>query len=147
MNTWKHTILKMGIPLMSRSIVFTRCRTHVFNCAKKNVSKHAFITKLHRQLLAWQDNYSISGVSFRPASLIKWDKDPLYQGSYKPISLLNVDSKLYPKILVTHLEKVLPTIISQVRAAFIKERFKFGRKIISLFHQSYITVPTGFHSD
>ena len=122
--------------VVNYSIVFTRCGTHVFYCAKKNMCGHALVTESHSQLFAWQENYSISGVSFRPASLIEWDKDPLYQGSYRPISLLNVDSKLYPKILVTYLEKVLPVIISQAPAAFIKEKFRFGRTIMSLFHHN-----------
>ncbi len=44
--------------------------------------------------------------------LLKGAKDPLNPGSYRPVSLLNVNTKLLAKILASRLEKVLPTIIS-----------------------------------
>lgn len=42
--------------------------------------------------------------------------------SYKPISILNSDQKLLPKILVMFLEKVQPNIIKEDETGFIKGR-------------------------
>ncbi len=44
--------------------------------------------------------------------IFKKNKDPLDCGSYRPISLLNVDSKILAKMLARRLENVLPSIIS-----------------------------------
>lgn len=55
----------------------------------------------------------------------KKDQDPLDPSSYRPASLLNVDNKLLAKILATRLETVLPTIISQDKTGFIKNRQLF----------------------
>ncbi len=44
--------------------------------------------------------------------IFKKNKDPLDCGSYRPISHLNVDSKILAKMLARRLENVLPSIIS-----------------------------------
>ena len=45
--------------------------------------------------------------------LLKKGKDPDLCTSYRPISLMNVDTEILSKALAYHLEKVLPTIISK----------------------------------
>ena len=57
--------------------------------------------------------------------LLKKDKDPLNPGSYRPLSLLNVDVKILAKILATRLEKVLPTVVHSDQTGFIKNRHLF----------------------
>lgn len=42
--------------------------------------------------------------------------------SYKPVSLLNVDNKILAKMIANRLENVLPTIIHEDQAGFIKNR-------------------------
>lgn len=57
--------------------------------------------------------------------LLKKDKDPNLCGSYRPLSLLNVDVKVLAKVLASRLEAVLPSIISEEQTGFIKGRQSF----------------------
>lgn len=57
--------------------------------------------------------------------LLKKGKDPESCTSYRPLSLLNVDVKILAKVLATHLEKILPTIILEQQNGFIKGRQPF----------------------
>lgn len=54
--------------------------------------------------------------------ILKKDKDPLDCGSYRPISLLNVDVKILAKMLAKRLESVLPEIIHNDQTGFIRNR-------------------------
>ena len=49
-------------------------------------------------------------------------KDPTKCGSYRPIALLNLDAKLYSKILANRLENIIPDLIHPDQAGFIKDR-------------------------
>lgn len=53
--------------------------------------------------------------------LLKKDKDPTACGSYRPVSLLNVDLKILAKVLSSHLQLVLPSLIclSDTRETFV----------------------------
>lgn len=55
----------------------------------------------------------------------KVDKDPLDPGSYRPISLLDVDNKILAKVLATRLAKALPTVISTDQTGFIRNILLF----------------------
>uniref|UniRef100_A0A671WYB0 Reverse transcriptase domain-containing protein n=1 Tax=Sparus aurata TaxID=8175 RepID=A0A671WYB0_SPAAU len=54
--------------------------------------------------------------------LLKKDKDADLCTSYRPISLMNVDTKILAKALARRLEKVLPIIISREQTGFKKGR-------------------------
>lgn len=54
--------------------------------------------------------------------LLKKDKDPELCSSYRPISLMNIDTKILAKALALRLENVLPQIISKEQTGFIKGR-------------------------
>ncbi len=54
--------------------------------------------------------------------LLKPDRDPLQCGSYRPISLLNSDRKIYSKIFAKRLENFLPNLIYTDQVGFDKLR-------------------------
>lgn len=58
-----------------------------------------------------------------------------------PISLLNADLKLYPKILVSGLMNVLPSLIDKDQAGFIKRHQSSDttRWLINITHQARST--------
>lgn len=49
----------------------------------------------------------------------KKDKDPLQPSSYRPISLINVDSKLLSKIITNRLADILPSLINPNQLGFV----------------------------
>lgn len=55
----------------------------------------------------------------------KNNRNLLECSSFRPISLLNVDSKILSKMLACRLEKVLPSIVSDDQTGFIKGRHSF----------------------
>ena len=55
--------------------------------------------------------------------LEKKDKDKRYIENWRPISLLNVDTKIISKALANRLKNVLPEIISHDQTAYVKGRF------------------------
>lgn len=54
--------------------------------------------------------------------ILKKDKDPLDPGSFRPVSLVNVDCKILTKILAMRLEKVLPLLVHSDQVGFVKGR-------------------------
>ena len=53
----------------------------------------------------------------------KKDRDKRYIKNWKPVSLLNVDKKIFPKATSNKLKAVLPTLISSEQTAYVKNRF------------------------
>ena len=68
--------------------------------------------------------------------ILKKDKDNLNCSSYRPISLLNVDTKILSKVLAHRLEKILPSLISPDQTGFIKNRFSFFniRRLLNIIY-------------
>ena len=54
--------------------------------------------------------------------ILKKDKDPTEPGSYRPISLIDVDSKILTKVLATRIEKLLPSVIHLDQVGFVQGR-------------------------
>lgn len=52
----------------------------------------------------------------------KKGKNPQQCGSYRPVSLINVDAKILAKVLATRLEAHLPRLIHSDQVGFIKGR-------------------------
>ena len=62
------------------------------------------------------------------------------------MSILNVDYKIFAKILATHLEGILPTVISQDQTGFIKDRQLF-LKIRRLLNITYMQSANNEHPE
>ena len=73
--------------------------------------------------------------------LLKKDKDPLFCGNYRPISLLCADVKLLAKMLARRLETVLPTIVGTDQTGFVKDRHSF-HNVRRLFDIVYAPTPS-----
>lgn len=90
-----------------------------------------FIKQLAPLLLSVFEESFVSGIlppTMRQAvvTLIpKKENNPIECSSYRPISLLNVDSKILSKMLASRLEVTLPSIISTDQTGFIKSRQSF----------------------
>ncbi len=54
--------------------------------------------------------------------LLKKAKDPLDCSSYRPISLIPCDLKIYAKVFASHMEKVIHSLIKEDQTGFIKGR-------------------------
>lgn len=54
--------------------------------------------------------------------ILKPGKSPVESGSYRPISLLNMDAKIIAKALGMRLEKVLPLLVLSDQNGFVKNR-------------------------
>ncbi len=74
-------------------------------------------------------NFSISKGSFSTSSnvaiislLLKKDKPPIDYASYRPLSLLNCEIKIYAKVLASWLEQCMPHLIHHDQTGFIKSR-------------------------
>uniref|UniRef100_A0A3P8RLF1 Reverse transcriptase domain-containing protein n=1 Tax=Amphiprion percula TaxID=161767 RepID=A0A3P8RLF1_AMPPE len=67
----------------------------------------------------------------------KKGKNPLQCGSYRPVSLINVDAKILAKILATRLEKFLPSLIHPDQVGFVKGRHSADnvRRLLHLMWQ------------
>lgn len=54
--------------------------------------------------------------------IAKKDKGPKDPGSYRPISLLNIDSKILCKVVASRLANIMPSLIHKAQLGFIKGR-------------------------
>ena len=76
----------------------------------------------------------------------KKDRDKRYIKNWRPISLLNVDTKILSKAISNKLKTVLPTLISSQQTAYVKNRFigESGRLISDIVEISGCFNITGF---
>lgn len=52
----------------------------------------------------------------------KKDKNPQDPASYRPISLINVDSKILSKIIAERIARILPDLIDESQSGFVRGR-------------------------
>lgn len=66
----------------------------------------------------------------------KKGKSTLECSSYRPISLINVDNKIFAKILARRLELVVPSVVSDDQTGFIRNRYSFYniRRLLNIIH-------------
>uniref|UniRef100_A0A3Q3FNA9 Reverse transcriptase domain-containing protein n=1 Tax=Labrus bergylta TaxID=56723 RepID=A0A3Q3FNA9_9LABR len=65
--------------------------------------------------------------------LPKPNKDPLQCGSYRPISLINSEGKIYAKILARRMDQIIPKLVHVDQIGFVKSR-QIGDNMRKLFH-------------
>lgn len=70
--------------------------------------------------------------------ILKKDKPPDVCGSFRPISLINVDNKLLSKLLAARLEKLLPFLINTDQTGFIQGRLSVTnvRRLLNVIQYS-----------
>ena len=70
--------------------------------------------------------------------ILKKNKPSDECGSYRPISLINVDSKILSKVLARRLENYLPSLINDNQTGFIKGRFSYSnvRRLLNVVQYS-----------
>jgi len=83
---------------------------------KQPLFNSAIYSKIHGSLSVSQKQAIIK-------LLEKKDKDKRYIENWRPISLLNVDTKIISKAFANRLKPVLPNIISHDQTAYVKGRF------------------------
>ena len=69
-------------------------------------------------------------------TLPKPGKDPVSPKNFRPISLLNVDLKIYAKLIANRLENIIPSLISPDQSGFTKGRQASDatRRMINIIH-------------
>ncbi len=81
--------------------------------------------------------------------LLKKGKDPLDCSSYRPISLIPCDLKIYAKVFASRLEKVIHSLIKEDQTGFIKGRNASDnmRRLLHIldFADSHPTSVRSFH--
>lgn len=70
--------------------------------------------------------------------ILKKNKPPDECGSYRPVSLINVDSKILSKLLARRLENYLPSLINNDQTGFIKGRLSCSnvRRLLNVIQYS-----------
>ena len=76
----------------------------------------------------------------------KKDRDKRYIKNWRPISLLNIDTKVLFKAISNKLKTILPTLISSQETAYVKNRLtgESGRLISDIIEISGWFNVTGF---
>lgn len=71
--------------------------------------------------------------------LLKQDRDETEPSSYRPISMINLDFKIFPKILANKLNKCIESITHTDQTGFIPNRFSFFnvRRIMDIMYYSF----------
>lgn len=74
-------------------------------------------------------------------TLPKPGKEPTYAQNFRPISLLNLDTKIYTKLIVKKLLNLMPILIYKDQSGFTKgrETSDATRRIINIIHRAEST--------
>ncbi len=75
--------------------------------------------------------------------LLKKDRDPASFGSYRPVSLLNVDCKILAKVLAVRLQNVMSSIISLDQTGSTLGRYSFfnTRRLLNIIFSPASNIP------
>ena len=86
-------------------------------------------------------NFRVSPPNFNDTHivLIPKTKNPKRVTEYRPISLCNVVYKLASKTLANRLKRVLPSIISDTRSAFVNDKLIIDNVLVAFETMHYIS--------
>ena len=91
-----------------------------------------FLTQLYGEII--QDRkFHLSARRGIITLIEKKEKDPLLLKNWRPISLLNMDLKIYSKMIALRLQPVLEDIIHPSQTGFIKNRL-IGENIVKILN-------------
>ena len=78
--------------------------------------------------------------------IVKKDRYKRFVKNWRPVSLLNVDTKILSKSLAEKLKHVLPELISSNQTAYVKNRYisKSGRLISDVIEMCHILDISGY---
>ncbi|XDV14300.1 hypothetical protein PO909_002470 [Leuciscus waleckii] len=108
-----------------------------FSASLAPVLKDMYNEAFHQRCLP--DTLSKATISLIP----KKGKDPLLCGSYRPISILNVDLKILAKVLALRLQRLMPSISSLDQTGFMpgRQTFHNTRQLLDIIHSSKNRIP------
>ena len=86
-----------------------------------NEVKKLFLASFHKAYLNQEISTSQKQAVIK--MLEKKDKDKRFTKNWRPISLLNIDTKIIRKVLSTRIKSVLPFLISSNQTAYVRNRF------------------------
>ena len=106
----------------------------------KNVFLPAFKKAYHTKKLSYSQYQAVIKL------IEKKGRDKRFIKNWRPISLLNVDTKLISKVLSERLKNVVPDLVSENQTAFLNHRFisEGGRLIDDLLELTDIYNKKGF---
>ena len=86
-----------------------------------NKIRNTFLGPIHKAFLNQELSSSQKQAVIK--MLGKKDKDKRFMKNWRPISLLNTDTKIKSKVLSTRIKNVLPCLISSNQTAYVKNSF------------------------
>ncbi len=120
---WETTKCAIRGFCISFSSTLAKAKTHQFTQLENKIQSLQNLQKQH-----FTEQQAEHGVFHRDQKtslislLLKKGKDPLDCSSYRPISLIPCDLKIYAKVFASRMEKVIHSLIKEDQTGFIKRR-------------------------
>ena len=97
------------------------------------------VEECYKVLDTFQNNKTLGTTKFLLNFIEKKGKDRSLLENWRPISLVNVDTKIMSKVTATRIKKVLPHIIHHNQSGYVEDRY-IGKTVRSIFDIMDFTV-------